>query len=190
MTHTLPLGFTFSFPCKQVGLDKVRGWLQHQDSGKDPGMWCNTAVLAPAPATPAGVAADLDQRLQCLRLRGTGRCPATAGRCPAQKGREMSCPLSPRYTLHPGSVSSRSCLGATRPHVSPSPVWQHVGMQVVALVNDTVGTMMSCGYDDPKCEIGLIVGKEHLFIQEVPYLLPTPLLYVAWPHASARTVMG
>ncbi|XP_053573022.1 hexokinase-3 [Bombina bombina] len=29
---------------------------------------------------------------------------------------------------------------------------------VVALVNDTVGTMMSCGYDDPSCEIGLIVG--------------------------------
>ncbi|KAG8439389.1 hypothetical protein GDO86_005559 [Hymenochirus boettgeri] len=29
---------------------------------------------------------------------------------------------------------------------------------VVALVNDTVGTMMSCGYDDPACEIGLIVG--------------------------------
>ncbi|KAM4749480.1 hexokinase-3 isoform 1-T2 [Rhinophrynus dorsalis] len=31
-------------------------------------------------------------------------------------------------------------------------------LHVVALVNDTVGTMMSCGYDDPDCEIGLIVG--------------------------------
>ncbi|XP_068133147.1 hexokinase-3 [Hyperolius riggenbachi] len=30
--------------------------------------------------------------------------------------------------------------------------------RVVALVNDTVGTMMSCGYDDPACEVGLIVG--------------------------------
>ncbi|KAM9313107.1 hexokinase-3 [Gastrophryne carolinensis] len=30
--------------------------------------------------------------------------------------------------------------------------------RVIALVNDTVGTMMSCGYDDPACEIGLIVG--------------------------------
>ncbi|XP_044136633.1 hexokinase-2-like [Bufo gargarizans] len=29
---------------------------------------------------------------------------------------------------------------------------------VIALVNDTVGTMMSCGYDDPACEVGLIVG--------------------------------
>uniref|UniRef100_A0A8C5M870 hexokinase n=1 Tax=Leptobrachium leishanense TaxID=445787 RepID=A0A8C5M870_9ANUR len=31
-------------------------------------------------------------------------------------------------------------------------------LMIVALVNDTVGTMMSCGYDDPACEIGLIVG--------------------------------
>lgn len=31
-------------------------------------------------------------------------------------------------------------------------------LMIVALVNDTVGTMMSCGYDDPSCEIGLIVG--------------------------------
>uniref|UniRef100_A0A7M4F5V7 hexokinase n=1 Tax=Crocodylus porosus TaxID=8502 RepID=A0A7M4F5V7_CROPO len=31
-------------------------------------------------------------------------------------------------------------------------------LDVVAIVNDTVGTMMSCGYDDPNCEVGLIVG--------------------------------
>ncbi|XP_068186605.1 hexokinase-2-like isoform X2 [Antennarius striatus] len=28
----------------------------------------------------------------------------------------------------------------------------------VAMVNDTVGTMMSCGYKDQSCEIGLIIG--------------------------------
>lgn len=28
----------------------------------------------------------------------------------------------------------------------------------VAMVNDTVGTMMSCGYRDQKCEIGMIIG--------------------------------
>lgn len=37
---------------------------------------------------------------------------------------------------------------------------QAVELNVVAIVNDTVGTMMSCGYDDPRCEMGLIVGKE------------------------------
>ncbi|XP_028850949.1 hexokinase-2 isoform X2 [Denticeps clupeoides] len=31
-------------------------------------------------------------------------------------------------------------------------------LDVVAVVNDTVGTMMTCGYDDPRCEVGLIVG--------------------------------
>ncbi|KAK2854161.1 hypothetical protein Q5P01_006822 [Channa striata] len=31
-------------------------------------------------------------------------------------------------------------------------------LDIVAVVNDTVGTMMSCAYDDPRCEIGLIAG--------------------------------
>ncbi|XP_067881861.1 hexokinase-1-like [Heterodontus francisci] len=31
-------------------------------------------------------------------------------------------------------------------------------LEVVAIVNDTVGTLMSCAYEDPKCEVGLIVG--------------------------------
>uniref|UniRef100_A0A7N8Y678 Hexokinase-2 n=1 Tax=Mastacembelus armatus TaxID=205130 RepID=A0A7N8Y678_9TELE len=31
-------------------------------------------------------------------------------------------------------------------------------LKFVAVVNDTVGTMMTCGYEDPKCEVGLIVG--------------------------------
>ncbi|XP_073478080.1 hexokinase-2 [Aquarana catesbeiana] len=31
-------------------------------------------------------------------------------------------------------------------------------LDVVAVVNDTVGTMMTCGYEDPYCEMGLIVG--------------------------------
>uniref|UniRef100_A0A2K6UJW9 Hexokinase-2 n=1 Tax=Saimiri boliviensis boliviensis TaxID=39432 RepID=A0A2K6UJW9_SAIBB len=31
-------------------------------------------------------------------------------------------------------------------------------LDVVAMVNDTVGTMMTCGFEDPHCEAGLIVG--------------------------------
>lgn len=31
-------------------------------------------------------------------------------------------------------------------------------LDVVAVVNDTVGTMMTCGHEDPQCEVGLIVG--------------------------------
>ncbi|XP_012872514.1 PREDICTED: putative hexokinase HKDC1 [Dipodomys ordii] len=32
-------------------------------------------------------------------------------------------------------------------------------LDIVAVVNDTVGTMMTCGYEDPNCEIGLIAGS-------------------------------
>ncbi|TFK00029.1 protein FAM171A2 [Platysternon megacephalum] len=31
-------------------------------------------------------------------------------------------------------------------------------LDVVAVVNDTVGTMMTCGYEDPYCEVGLIIA--------------------------------
>ncbi|XP_020367618.1 hexokinase-1 isoform X3 [Rhincodon typus] len=31
-------------------------------------------------------------------------------------------------------------------------------LDVVSIVNDTVGTMMTCAYEDPHCEVGMIVG--------------------------------
>ncbi|NXD13308.1 HXK3 protein, partial [Nothocercus nigrocapillus] len=86
--QVLPLGFTFSFPCQQLGLDK--------------------AVL-----------------LSWTKGFSASGC---VGRDVVQMLRE---------------AAQRK---------------QHSGLDVVAVVNDTVGTMMSCGYDDPSCEIGLIVG--------------------------------
>lgn len=35
---------------------------------------------------------------------------------------------------------------------------QEFDLDIVALVNDTVGTMMSCAYEDPQCEVGMIAG--------------------------------
>lgn len=29
---------------------------------------------------------------------------------------------------------------------------------IMAVVNDTVGTMMTCGFDDRRCEVGIIIG--------------------------------
>uniref|UniRef100_A0A8C7UU83 Hexokinase-2 n=1 Tax=Oncorhynchus mykiss TaxID=8022 RepID=A0A8C7UU83_ONCMY len=29
---------------------------------------------------------------------------------------------------------------------------------IIAVVNDTVGTMMTCGFDDQRCEVGIIIG--------------------------------
>ncbi|XP_023373513.1 glucokinase isoform X1 [Otolemur garnettii] len=36
--------------------------------------------------------------------------------------------------------------------------WQDFEMDVVAMVNDTVATMISCYYEDRQCEVGMIVG--------------------------------
>ncbi|KAM5168564.1 hexokinase-3 isoform 2-T2 [Callospermophilus lateralis] len=86
--QSLPLGFTFSFPCKQVGLD------------------------------------------QGILLNWT-------------KG-----------------FNASDCEGHDVVHLLREAIKrrQAVELNVVAIVNDTVGTMMSCGYEDPRCEIGLIVG--------------------------------
>ncbi|KAG8513112.1 Hexokinase-3 [Galemys pyrenaicus] len=86
--QSLPLGFTFSFPCKQVGLD------------------------------------------QGILLNWTKGFKASG--C---EGQDVVCLL-------------REAIGRR----------QAVELNVVAIVNDTVGTMMSCGYEDPRCEVGLIVG--------------------------------
>ncbi|XP_047411198.1 hexokinase-3 isoform X2 [Sciurus carolinensis] len=86
--QSLPLGFTFSFPCKQVGLD------------------------------------------QGILLSWT-------------KG-----------------FNASDCEGHDVVHLLREAIKrrQAVELNVVAIVNDTVGTMMSCGYEDPRCEMGLIVG--------------------------------
>ena len=30
----------------------------------------------------------------------------------------------------------------------------------MAVVNDTTGTMMTCGFDDQRCEVGIIIGED------------------------------
>ncbi|XP_043837583.1 hexokinase-3 [Dromiciops gliroides] len=86
--QTLPLGFTFSFPCRQLGLDQ--------------GVLLNW--------TKGFKASDCEGQDVVSLLRA--------------------------------AIRRR----------------QGVELNVVAIVNDTVGTMMSCGYEDPQCEVGLIVG--------------------------------
>ena len=36
---------------------------------------------------------------------------------------------------------------------------QGMDMEVLAMVNDTVATMMTCGFDDEYCDVGLIIGE-------------------------------
>uniref|UniRef100_A0A7M4EHY4 hexokinase n=1 Tax=Crocodylus porosus TaxID=8502 RepID=A0A7M4EHY4_CROPO len=84
----LPIGFTFSFPCKQAKLDEgvLLSWTKH------------------------------------FKARGVQ-----------------------------GTDVVSSLRNALRKH-------KDVHADVLALVNDTVGTMMTCGYDDQRCEVGVIIG--------------------------------
>lgn len=41
-------------------------------------------------------------------------------------------------------------------------------MDVVAMVNDTVATMISCYYEDHRCEVGMIVGKWTCHVHILP----------------------
>lgn len=38
-------------------------------------------------------------------------------------------------------------------------IMQDMDVEVLAMVNDTVATMMTCGFDDQYCEVGLIIGE-------------------------------
>lgn len=38
---------------------------------------------------------------------------------------------------------------------------QDLDVEVLAMVNDTVATMMTCGFDDQYCEVGLIIGEKY-----------------------------
>ncbi|XP_005876877.1 PREDICTED: putative hexokinase HKDC1 isoform X1 [Myotis brandtii] len=84
----LPLGFTFSFPCRQTGIDKgiliewTKGFKATDCEGED----------------------MVDMLREAIKRRN------------------------------------------------------EFDLDIVAVVNDTVGTMMTCGYEDPNCEIGLIAG--------------------------------
>lgn len=59
-------------------------------------------------------------------------------------------------TLAPWGRFGQFCLRWVTLSFPPS---QDFDIDIVAVVNDTVGTMMTCGYDDQNCEVGLIVGE-------------------------------
>uniref|UniRef100_A0A671YIM2 Hexokinase-2 n=1 Tax=Sparus aurata TaxID=8175 RepID=A0A671YIM2_SPAAU len=55
-------------------------------------------------------------------------------------------------------------------------------LDIVAVVNDTVGTMMSCAYEDPQCEIGLIAGTgtNVCYMEEVDAELSKMCINTEW----------
>lgn len=51
-------------------------------------------------------------------------------------------------------------------------------LDVVAVVNDTVGTMMTCAYEEPTCEIGLIAGQFMLIFMMNPQVSVPFCIYI------------
>ncbi|XP_060893251.1 hexokinase-2 [Labrus mixtus] len=54
-----------------------------------------------------------------------------------------------------GGVEGKDVVGLLRRSIKKR---GDLNIDILAVINDTVGTMMTCGFDDPLCEIGLIVG--------------------------------
>lgn len=49
-------------------------------------------------------------------------------------------------------------------------LFQDYEADIMAVVNDTVGTMMTCGFDDQRCEVGIIIGEKQPFLGETSLL--------------------
>uniref|UniRef100_A0A4W3GGS6 Hexokinase-2 n=1 Tax=Callorhinchus milii TaxID=7868 RepID=A0A4W3GGS6_CALMI len=100
---SLPVGFTFSFPCKQTKLDEgflikwTKGFKTTGCEGKDVVDLLRKAI--------------------------------------ARKNQKMH-----RNEKKSDTLSST------------------IEVRIVALINDTVGTMIACAYENPKCEVGVIIG--------------------------------
>ncbi|VDP38291.1 unnamed protein product [Heligmosomoides polygyrus] len=143
----LPLGFTFSFPCKQEGLTWWVLPLKGKLSGPDPHGAC-----------------------ALLRLRG-GQHGIDEGKKLLARLRYMR--RMPKEGTKPRRVSSRAKLinwtkGFNASNVEGTDVVtllreacgrrKDIDIDVVAVLNDTVGTLMACAFKENSCQVGVIVG--------------------------------
>lgn len=67
---------------------------------------------------------------------------------------------------------------------------QDFDIDIVAVINDTVGTMMTCGYDDHNCEIGLIVGESSLLTVSSCNTQHSAKCFNAYPEAKNKKTFG
>lgn len=62
-------------------------------------------------------------------------------------------------------------------------VFQDYDADIMAVVNDTVGTMMTCGFDDQRCEVGIIIGTTTMWSSK----LDTTNIKKLCPHNKLST---
>lgn len=63
-------------------------------------------------------------------------------------------------------------------------------MDVVAMVNDTVATMISCYYEDRSCEVGMIVGKQFSKTHTDTYVVLCSHDHIIWGEGRLKHIYG
>uniref|UniRef100_A0A914NUM1 Phosphotransferase n=1 Tax=Meloidogyne incognita TaxID=6306 RepID=A0A914NUM1_MELIC len=139
---TLPLGFTFSFPCQQRGL---------------------------ASASLVAWTKGFSTLFNCSRMRVVGRTSRSMSWRSCNKTLPLGFTFS--FPCQQRGLASASLVAWTKGFSASGVVGKdvvqlltdacrrkNIAVNVVALVNDTVGTMLACSFFDPDCSIGLIVG--------------------------------
>ncbi|KAK4808288.1 hypothetical protein QYF61_020769 [Mycteria americana] len=122
---------------KRRGVRRSYGLCRYRSGGEIPAPPALPTTGPPEPgASPGRVAPCACTHVcvtACTRPRPRGPPPAPDPLAAGQPGP----PARPRWSLSPP---------------------QDFEMDVVAMVNDTVATMISCYYEDHRCEVGMIVG--------------------------------
>uniref|UniRef100_H2Y729 Phosphotransferase n=1 Tax=Ciona savignyi TaxID=51511 RepID=H2Y729_CIOSA len=114
LDQRLPVGFTFSFPCQQDGLDQA-----------------TLITWTKGFSAPGVVGKNIVKMLKdAIDRRGV-------------------------------SLELTSCLTI---YGQTFKMMHDMDVDIIAVVNDTVGTMTSCAFDDQECMVGLIVGNNLVYL--------------------------
>lgn len=109
--------------------------------------------------SPAEHPGDVDEGVQVQQRGGEG-CGVTAAQVHQEKrGKRLGWGHTIPWHRRPWLLLTVWPVLSPLGHPFSFPPSQDFDIDIVAVVNDTVGTMMTCGYDDHNCEVGLIVGE-------------------------------
>lgn len=146
----LPLGFVFPFSCRQTRLDKVRGRAlsqavaQHSTAAVGKGTFLVPEVNGSAACSPQAELLSWSKGFSCSGVVGKDVVQLLQA---AINKQEAGANGSGGHWL-PSWRGRKSSQAAPGHHV-----------EVVALMNDTVGTMMTCSMEGRPCEVAMVAGE-------------------------------
>ncbi|XP_041644413.1 hexokinase-2 isoform X1 [Cheilinus undulatus] len=165
----LPLGFTFSFPCQQTKLDEGHRGLEPIPSviGREAEYsldWSPVNYRADIQTTRHTHTYDqfrvTNSSNELWEEAGVPRENKQTPHRKAQTGIQSrnhlaSILMSWTKAFKASGVEGKDVVSLLRKSIKKRGDFD---VDILAVINDTVGTMMTCGFDDHLCEIGLIVG--------------------------------